>query len=398
MIRRLLTLLLTLLSLVVLSPYTGHAQTATQAASHTVVWGDTLASIGRRYGVSVDAILAANNLASADQIYAGQQLVIPGGSAPQPSIDGVHVVQAGDTLFSISQQYGVPVEALVATNGLASSAQIFTGQRLSVSAQGAAAPVDPTRTHTVQAGETLFSIGQRYGVAVDALVRTNNLLSASSIYAGQVLALPGTAAPPANSPGYTPSAASSSHVVVAGETLTAIANRYGISVWALAQTNNIANPSAIQSGQVLTVPDVGSLNPPAAAQPSAGAAAGKRIIVDVSDQRTYLYVNNTLQRTLINSTGLPGADTWRGEFAIQNKIPNAYASTWDLQMPYWLGFYWAGPLQNGFHALPILSNGLRLWENLLGQPASYGCVIHSEADARLLYNWAEIGTPVTVRD
>jgi lipoprotein-anchoring transpeptidase ErfK/SrfK len=119
-------------------------------------------------------------------------------------------------------------------------------------------------------------------------------------------------------------------------------------------------------------------------------------VVDLSDQRTYVYENGALLWTFVVSTGMPGSETWQGNFQIQNKIPVAYAATWDLQMPWWLGFYWAGSLQNGFHALPILSNGVRLWEGLLGQPASYGCVILSEADAQSLYNWAEIGTPVSV--
>ena len=74
----------------------------------------------------------------------------------------------------------------------------------------------------------------------------------------------------------------------------------------------------------------------------------------------------------------------------------AYGSTWDLDMPHWMGIYWSGNLENGIHALPILSNGQLLWEGYLGQPASYGCVILTTEDAETIYNWAEVGTPVVI--
>jgi hypothetical protein len=66
-------------------------------------------------------------------------------------------------------------------------------------------------------------------------------------------------------------------------------------------------------------------------------------------------------------------------------------------MPHWLGIYWAGSLENGIHALPILPNGQRLWEGYLGTPVSYGCVILGTQEARTLYSWAEVGTSVIIR-
>ena len=86
-----------------------------------------------------------------------------------------------------------------------------------------------------------------------------------------------------------------------------------------------------------------------------------------------------------------------GEFEILNKIDVAYASTWDLDMPYWMGIYWSGTLQNGIHALPIVRyNGYKLWDGFLGQPVSYGCVILSDEDAATLYQWANVGVKIKV--
>ncbi len=124
----------------------------------------------------------------------------------------------------------------------------------------------------------------------------------------------------------------------------------------------------------------------------------KRVVVDVSEQRMYVYEGDDLHWKWIVSTGEPGRDTAIGQFAVQSKIPMAYASTWNLDMPHWLGIYWSGPLENGIHALPIKRDtGYKLWDGFLGQRVSYGCVILSEENAKKLYKWADIGTPVTIQ-
>ena len=134
---------------------------------------------------------------------------------------------------------------------------------------------------------------------------------------------------------------------------------------------------------------------PRPVQPSR-AVSGKRIEVNITQQRMYVWQGDTLLYQWVCSTGEPGRPTAPGHFSIQNKIPEAWASTWSLRMPYWLGIYYAGPLQNGIHALPILPSGQTLWAGYLGVPVSYGCVILSTENARTLYNWAEVGTPVWI--
>ena len=120
------------------------------------------------------------------------------------------------------------------------------------------------------------------------------------------------------------------------------------------------------------------------------------VVVDLSEQRMYVYQNGQLLWNWVVSTGRPGQETAVGNYKVQNKIPNAYAYTWSLQMPYWLGIYWAGSLQNGIHALPIQANGQRLWAGYLGRPVSFGCIILGTQHAKTLYNWASVGTPVDV--
>lgn len=122
----------------------------------------------------------------------------------------------------------------------------------------------------------------------------------------------------------------------------------------------------------------------------------KYILVDISEQHMYVYDGDTLIYSFVASTGINNA-TRVGTFAVQSKIPNAYGATWNIWMPNWLGIYWAGSLENGIHALPILSNGATLWEGYLGRPVSYGCVVLGSYESSLLYDWAEIGTTVEIR-
>src|SRR5215211_2422008 len=126
------------------------------------------------------------------------------------------------------------------------------------------------------------------------------------------------------------------------------------------------------------------------------SAGSKYILVDISEQHMYVYEDDALLYSFVASTGINNA-TRVGTFAVQSKIPNAYGSTWNIWMPSWLGIYWSSGLENGIHALPILSNGATLWEGFLGRPISYGCVVLGSYEAQLLYDWAEIGTPVEIQ-
>jgi lipoprotein-anchoring transpeptidase ErfK/SrfK len=132
----------------------------------------------------------------------------------------------------------------------------------------------------------------------------------------------------------------------------------------------------------------------APAVPSYGGS--KYVLVDISEQHMYVYEGDALIYSFVASTGMNNA-TRIGTFAVQSKIPNAYGATWDIWMPSWLGIYWSSGLENGIHALPILPNGATLWEGFLGRPVSYGCVVLGTYEAQVLYDWAEIGTPVEIQ-
>jgi|GEM_PF-421862 len=122
----------------------------------------------------------------------------------------------------------------------------------------------------------------------------------------------------------------------------------------------------------------------------------KYILIDISEQHMFVYEGDNLAHSFVSSTGMNNA-TRTGSFSVLDKIPNAYGATWDIWMPNWLGIYWAGSMENGIHALPILPNGATLWAGYLGAPVSYGCIVLGTNEAQLLYDWAELGTPVEIQ-
>jgi lipoprotein-anchoring transpeptidase ErfK/SrfK len=135
-------------------------------------------------------------------------------------------------------------------------------------------------------------------------------------------------------------------------------------------------------------------NPYQAPAPEYGG--NKYILVDISEQHMYVYEGDTVVYSFVSSTGMKNA-TRVGLFSVLDKIPNAYGATWNIWMPNWLGIYYSGSLENGIHALPILSNGATLWEGYLGTPISFGCVVLGTYEAQLLYDWVDVGTPVEIQ-
>ena len=107
-------------------------------------------------------------------------------------------------------------------------------------------PASSPTIHIVQWGENLTGIARRYGTTIQAIVQANHLVNANRIYAGQRLVIPGAWAPPP--------ASGDTYVVQRGDTLAAIAYRYGVRVTDLVRTNGIVNPNRIYPGQRLLIP------------------------------------------------------------------------------------------------------------------------------------------------
>jgi LysM repeat protein len=93
--------------------------------------GENLYRIAKRYGTTVDAIMMANGITDAHSLKVGQVLLIPVGGGGTAGT-GTYVVQPGDTLYSIAKRHGSTVEAMAALNGLTPPYTIKVGQTLVV--------------------------------------------------------------------------------------------------------------------------------------------------------------------------------------------------------------------------------------------------------------------------
>jgi lysozyme len=183
-------------SLVAQSPLPSPTDTPVPSTGfyYTVRRGDTLSSIARRYGTTVQAIVQANGIVNPNLIFSGQRLWIPSGTGPGPGpgpgpAPAVYIVRPGDTLYAIARRYGTTYQALAALNGLHYPYTIYVGQRLLISGSGTPPPA-PGRIHIVQRGETLWAIALRYGTTPWAIAAANGLWNVNLIYVGQRLVIP----------------------------------------------------------------------------------------------------------------------------------------------------------------------------------------------------------------
>jgi LysM repeat protein len=133
-----------------------HAQTA----AHTILPGETLSEIAKQYGVSLDALMLANEITDADNIYSGQRLIIPTAGA------------AASSTLETSR-----VEPVVESPDLAATMPSVTSTATS------------TATYTVAPGDTLTAIARRFAVNIDLLRALNAIGDADNIQVGQVLQL-----------------------------------------------------------------------------------------------------------------------------------------------------------------------------------------------------------------
>lgn len=123
----------------------------------------------------------------------------------------------------------------------------------------------------------------------------------------------------------------------------------------------------------------------------------KYIDIDISEQKFRYYQQGFLIGDLITSTGKPSTPTRLGEFKVLSKYPVAYGGitgqSW--KMPFFIGFYMSGSLENGIHELPFI-NGWRegAWD--LGYAVSHGCVRLGIGPAKEVYDWVEVGDKVIV--
>ena len=202
-------------------------------------------------------------------------------SSPTPGGERVHVVQAGENLYRIGLLYGLSWGAIAEYNGITDPNAITVGQELRIPPSPTATPEttgqgpgsrgqvpeeetsslapgpsplepsplavggQPSVVVAVAAGDTLYAISRQYGVDWAQIAEANGLATPNQLYPGQLLKIP------PDVPGPTPEF---NHRVHSGETLSKLAQQYGLPAGELAAANGLAAPYVIYSGQTLVIP------------------------------------------------------------------------------------------------------------------------------------------------
>jgi LysM repeat protein len=174
---------------------------------YTVQAGDTLLSIALRFDTSLNQIMNMNGLRDEHSLNVGQILVIPGvtDSSGQPGADrravdpvlsrtaGTHIVRAGETLVAIAEQYGVTLAELIAFNSNTITNPHVVNENTVLRIPGLTAADIRTLNqtlYTVQEGDSLSAISQRFGVSAEAIVAANNISNPDLLRVGDQLVIP----------------------------------------------------------------------------------------------------------------------------------------------------------------------------------------------------------------
>ena len=234
-----------------------------EEGTYVVQSGDSLYSIANEYDVSVQDIIDWNNLDN-DFLQIGQELIVvdPGnGEDPEPDPeepdDNIYVVQSGDYLYGIANQFGISVQDIIDWNDLESDFLQVGQELIVVDPSNGEEPEEPDpdpeepddNIYVVQSGDYLYRIANEFGITVDNLIDWNNLES-NSLFVGQELIVVdpdnGAEEPDPGDP------EDIIYVVEAGDYLYRIAAEFGVTVQDIIDWNNLES-DALQVGDQLII-------------------------------------------------------------------------------------------------------------------------------------------------
>ena len=209
------------------------------------------------------------------------------------TIPATYVVVSGDTISGIASRYGLATASVLTLNGLGWKSVIFPGQKLALAKGGSAAIASPavaavpaTTRYTIVSGDTLTHIAQRFGLTTQTLFSANGLSASSIIHPGQTIAVPqGTEAASLSTTRITapataataavataaaaaPAVNTTSYVVKSGDTIAAIATKFGVSTQVVLSANNLGWSSIIYPGKALIIPVPASVSVASVSSPS----------------------------------------------------------------------------------------------------------------------------------
>lgn len=153
------------------------------AIRYTVKRGDTLWGIAKKFGVTVSAVANANNIRNPNLIYVGEVFIIPHMTSAESFGYTLYTVRRGDTLWGISRKFGTSINSIVALNGIENPNLIYAGEVFKIPY----ARSEQAVIYTVKRGDTLWGISRKFGTTVENLVKLNFVKNPNLIYVGEKL-------------------------------------------------------------------------------------------------------------------------------------------------------------------------------------------------------------------
>lgn len=227
--------------------------------TYIVKRGDTLYGISNQFGVSVTDLKKINNLSS-NTLQIGQTIVIPKNQGTNPNSTFIYTVKKGDSLYSIAKMYDTTVQKIIDLNNLRSTS-LSIGQKLTLPENYPTGDIVLPNyiNYTVKKGDNLYSIARTYNVSVDTIMKDNNL-NTNTLSVGQNLKIRISKESMEEveecfGEDYTPPSSTSTvnYTVKKGDSLYKIAASYGTSVSEIMNLNNLKS-TALSIGQVLKIP------------------------------------------------------------------------------------------------------------------------------------------------
>ncbi|MFN0073851.1 MAG: LysM peptidoglycan-binding domain-containing protein [Chloroflexota bacterium] len=269
--------------------------TPPNSRTHTVAEGESLASIAKTYSLSLDSIKLANPSVSADRLEVGQNLLV------LPADGMIHTAKPGDSVQKVADRYSVKTEVILEANKLEPTDKLEGGRVLFIPANvslpeiansGADGAADP-RIYQVQAGDTLWTVSQRFGVDLSILMVDNDIKDPKSVGPGSRIRI-------------LPTKGAETVVLKSGESMSDMAARYQIDLGSLMDYNQLNSVEAAKAGARIVIPQthakpvqapdgVAGQSPAASKSQVAAAALAMSELVPPGNDKGQLIANTAMK-------------------------------------------------------------------------------------------------------
>ncbi|MFW5995926.1 MAG: LysM peptidoglycan-binding domain-containing protein [Halanaerobiaceae bacterium] len=243
------------------------AGTVTNADSdYTVKTGDTLWKIANEKNITIEQIMEANENLDSYQLHIGQTLRLPEDEKSSGSEENYYTVKTRDILWTIARSHNTTVERLMELNDLNSSTEIHPGQQLLInenarSEEETSKPnnpfskfITPYTFYKVEEGDNIFTIAGKFDIRVMKLVKENNIRKFNSLEEGDLLVIPLRNSDEFRKVVRQNRQLNNFYRVQGEESLSDIAEYYGIPAEIIIHLNNLDDEGRVYSGQSLKMP------------------------------------------------------------------------------------------------------------------------------------------------